>query len=427
MAKNQSSWIADILRIAVHGYQESSYSLSKVAGVDQSNLKRFRDGTHGLSLNSAERLSKALGLGLAVVNYLPDLSALETALEEAASSARRQIDAIGFNLQSNCYMREIENVVTKGSASFRHLYLDDQKLSHEKHILLENLIGRPNVTVRRTEGAYFDLLLADGQCVVQLPTPHSRILCGLHFRGYDQIAQFSEYFQRVFESHDQVHDKSYLTQLCKTCSTETTHKAADPRGVRKRIKFEEFPERMLRPVNLWPGGVPAERLTKYRKLVEQTVVLIREGEDLWQNLPAIIQTIFQQRGWKWNGFYVRRPNQLELSYLAGPPTCNTLDLLDNGAVGSSGVCWDCIHLNDVIPVDDVTQYVGYVDCDKISHIKTVSEIVCPIRNAEDEPIAVWDLDSEQKIAPEDVAFLERFFAMLSALLKPNERNFKLVS
>jgi len=80
-------------------------------------------------------------------------------------------------------------------------------------------------------------------------------------------------------------------------------------------------------------------------------------------------------------------------------------------------------MNQTIAVDDVAQWPGYVSCDGASGLNTASSIVCPIRDSEGRPIAVWDLDSEQKLAPEDAVFMARFFDTLSALLKPSEADF----
>ena len=45
-------------------------------------------------------------------------------------------------------------------------------------------------------------------------------------------------------------------------------------------------------------------------------------------------------------------------------------------------------------------------------------MVCLIRGADGTAIAVWDLDSTEPLAPEDPVFLDRYFATLSAVLRP---------
>jgi putative methionine-R-sulfoxide reductase with GAF domain len=121
---------------------------------------------------------------------------------------------------------------------------------------------------------------------------------------------------------------------------------------------------------------------------------------------------------------VRRGDELHLANgAAGPPVCSPLKLEKDGRAGSSGSCWDALLMNQTMAVDDVAQWPGYVSCDGASGLNTVSSIVSPIRDSRGRPIAVWDLDSEQKVAPEDAFFMGSYFDTLSALLKPSEADF----
>ena len=148
------------------------------------------------------------------------------------------------------------------------------------------------------------------------------------------------------------------------------------------------------------------------------------GQSIWRQIPRAIHDIFASRGWGWNGFYVQHGNQLDLAEGAvGPPVCATLFLADSAAVGSSGSCWDAILMNQPIALHDVTGWPGYVSCDGESRLKTVSGLVCPVRDADHRPIAVWDLDAEERLAPEDALFMSRVFATLSALLEPGAEDF----
>jgi putative methionine-R-sulfoxide reductase with GAF domain len=185
--------------------------------------------------------------------------------------------------------------------------------------------------------------------------------------------------------------------------------------------FSEWLHLVLRQ---WPGGIPDPRETEYAVIIRGTVELLRHRGSFWRSLPTLIHDVFGGRGWKWNGVYVRRGNELQLAEgAAGPPVCSPLKLDESGRVGSSGSCWDAILMNQTIALDNVSQWPGYVSCDEASRLKTASGIVCPIREAAGSPIAVWDLDSEVKLAAEDPIFMERYFNTLSALLKPGQADF----
>ena len=177
-------------------------------------------------------------------------------------------------------------------------------------------------------------------------------------------------------------------------------------------------------LNQWPGGLRAERHAEYAQLTENLVSILGGGQSIWRQLPQTVHDIFGSRGWAWNGFYVRHGNQLDLAEGAvGPPVCATLFLQNRGDVGSSGSCWDAILMNQSIALNDVTQWPGYVSCDGESRLQTIAGIVCPVRGANHQPIAVWDLDTEAKLAPEDPVFMSRLLETLSVALQPSADDF----
>ena len=186
-------------------------------------------------------------------------------------------------------------------------------------------------------------------------------------------------------------------------------------------RFSDWMHMLLRQ---WPGGLTAEREAEYARLIRRTADLLRQGGPFWRDLPTLIRDVFGGRGWKWNGVYVRRGDELHLANgAAGQPVCSPLKLEKDGRAGSSGSCWDALLMNQTMAVDDVAQWPGYVSCDGASGLNTVSSIVSPIRDSRGRPIAVWDLDSEQKVAPDDAFFMGSYFDTLSALLKPSEADF----
>jgi len=163
------------------------------------------------------------------------------------------------------------------------------------------------------------------------------------------------------------------------------------------------------------------RRAEYLALVAATATLLTSENGLWRQLPATIREIFEHRGWAWNGIYVLKDHQLELAAAAGPPVCHTL--IQSGGVGTSGMCFDALLLNQTQVSADVKSWPGYVSCDGESGLATQAGLVCPIRGEDGNPVAVWDLDCTQALEPEDAPFFDRLFQVLSLLLKPGPAKF----
>jgi putative methionine-R-sulfoxide reductase with GAF domain len=177
-----------------------------------------------------------------------------------------------------------------------------------------------------------------------------------------------------------------------------------------------FTSWMTQGFELWPGGLPEERRSEYEWLVARTAAAWTDGPELLRAIPALIRERFGARGFAWNGIYaLAAPRTLELFAAAGPPVCHELER--SGGAGSSGMCWDCILMGQTLIAADVSRWPGYVSCDAESGLATAAGICCPIRDAGQRPIAVWDLDCTRPLAAEDGVFFDRFFATLSALLE----------
>ncbi len=85
----------------------------------------------------------------------------------------------------------------------------------------------------------------------------------------------------------------------------------------------------------------------------------------------------------WTGFYlVTEPNVLEIGPYQGPPACSKIPF-------AKGVCGTCAQRREVIIVEDVHAFPGYISC----HATTNSEIVIPVID-KDNLIAVLDVDSD---------------------------------
>ena len=168
-------------------------------------------------------------------------------------------------------------------------------------------------------------------------------------------------------------------------------------------------------------AAPPERAGEHELVVGALAEVLEAGRSPWTSLPEIVQRVFAPRGWAWNGIYVLRDGRLELASAAGPPVCHTIER--TGGVGTSGMCFDALLMNQTLVAADVKRWPGYVSCDGESGLETRSGMVCPIRGAGAAPLAVWDLDATQELELEDPPFFDRLFATLSALLEPAPDDF----
>ena len=146
-------------------------------------------------------------------------------------------------------------------------------------------------------------------------------------------------------------------------------------------------------------------------IVDGCLELLDGGSgSVWDGLPALIQDAGKCHGWEWNGIYVKRDLSMQLRNAAGPPVCECLPL--RGGMGDSGTCFDALLMNQSLIITSPTTWPGYVSCDHRSGIDTVASIVCPLRDSNSRPCAVWDLDSSHPVLATDLMF---FDAVLSSL------------
>lgn len=179
---------------------------------------------------------------------------------------------------------------------------------------------------------------------------------------------------------------------------------------------------MERAIDLAATPSPPVRCDEYRAIVNGIAADWSDDAALWKGVPRVIESVLAPRGWAWNGIYARQTGDvLQLVAAAGPLVCGTLER--TGGPGTSGMCWDALLLNHTLVTRDVKRWPGYVSCDGESGLATQAGLVCPLRDASGQPIAVWDLDCTQDLAPEDPAFCDRLFATLCALRPPSLATF----
>ncbi|WP_375280690.1 GAF domain-containing protein [Pseudooctadecabacter sp.] len=119
----------------------------------------------------------------------------------------------------------------------------------------------------------------------------------------------------------------------------------------------------------------------------KTIASLTEGED---DTVALMATVvceihhFDDR-FDWTGFYrVTAPDMLKIGPYQGGHGCLQIPF-------SRGVCGAAARTGQVQLVADVDAFEGHIACAS----STRSELVLPVFNAQNDVIAVFDLDSDQ--------------------------------
>jgi GAF domain-containing protein len=151
-------------------------------------------------------------------------------------------------------------------------------------------------------------------------------------------------------------------------------------------------------------GTKAE---KYELLYKQIAEVVKYESDsiaLMANISAMIHQTF---GFWWTGFYRVIGKELVLAPFQGPMACTRI------AYGK-GVCGTAWQRGESVVVEDVEQFPGHIACSSLSR----SEIVVPIKNKDNDVVAVLDIDSEHLATFDEVdrLSLEKIATLLGSLL-----------
>ena len=140
----------------------------------------------------------------------------------------------------------------------------------------------------------------------------------------------------------------------------------------------------------------------YSELFPQLKSLLEGETDLIANLANVAAALKEVFGWWWVGFYLVKGNELVLGPFQGPVACTRI------AFGR-GVCGTAWKEKRSVLVPDVNQFPGHIACSSAS----VSEIVVPVFNENNEVFAVLDVDSERYdvLDEVDVEWLEKIVLM----------------
>ncbi|MEI6576378.1 MAG: GAF domain-containing protein [Bacteroidota bacterium] len=105
----------------------------------------------------------------------------------------------------------------------------------------------------------------------------------------------------------------------------------------------------------------------------------------------------------WCGFYRLVDEDLIVGPYQGPLACQVL-------TRNKGVCWASIREQKAMVVPDVEKFPGHIACDARSR----SEIVIPVKDENNQIIAVLDIDSKElsNFSDEDAFFLEKIVQLI---------------
>ena len=148
----------------------------------------------------------------------------------------------------------------------------------------------------------------------------------------------------------------------------------------------------------------AQKEEIYKELLPQIEALIGWESDLVANLANTAAALHQTFGWWWVGFYLIKADELVLGPFQGPIACTRI----KKGRGVCGTAWQQAK-SQFVP--DVNAFPGHISCSSAS----VSEIVVPILNKDNQVIAVLDIDSEKfDVLDEiDLTYLEKIALIIT--------------
>lgn len=93
----------------------------------------------------------------------------------------------------------------------------------------------------------------------------------------------------------------------------------------------------------------------------------------------------------WTGYYLMQDGKLQVGPYQGSLACINL-------AKDTGVCWSAINKKQTVIINDVMEFPGHIACDS----RSLSEIVIPLYNQENEIVGVMDVDSSSLNSFDDV-------------------------
>jgi len=143
---------------------------------------------------------------------------------------------------------------------------------------------------------------------------------------------------------------------------------------------------------------------RYERLFTQLQELLTKTTDPQARMATISALLyFKLDKMFWCGFYRLVDGQLIVGPYQGPVACQVL-------TPGKGVCWAGIKQGSTIIVPDVEKFPGHIACDP----RSKSEIVIPVRDKNEQIVAVLDIDSKEldSFSQRDAENLERIVQLI---------------
>ncbi|MDD3877180.1 MAG: GAF domain-containing protein [Bacteroidales bacterium] len=143
---------------------------------------------------------------------------------------------------------------------------------------------------------------------------------------------------------------------------------------------------------------------RYIRVYEQLEGLLTKTPDIIARMATVCALLHAKIDYFfWCGFYRIIDGQLTVGPYQGPLACQIL-------TKDKGVCWAAVNQNKTLIVPDVHKFPGHIACDSRSN----SEIVLPLRNRDGQIIAVFDVDSTEFNAFDeiDAFYLEKIVLLI---------------
>lgn len=132
---------------------------------------------------------------------------------------------------------------------------------------------------------------------------------------------------------------------------------------------------------------------RYQRLYTQISDLIeKSSNNSLSNMATIVAVLHHKMEYFfWTGYYLMQDGKLQVGPYQGSLACINL-------AKDTGVCWSAINKKQTVIINDVMEFPGHIACDS----RSLSEIVIPLYNQENEIVGVMDVDSSSLNSFDDV-------------------------
>ncbi|HJN06271.1 MAG TPA: GAF domain-containing protein [Bacteroidales bacterium] len=144
---------------------------------------------------------------------------------------------------------------------------------------------------------------------------------------------------------------------------------------------------------------------KYQRLYSQIKDLIdKSSNNPISNMSTIAAILHHKiEYFFWTGFYLLQDGKLQAGPYQGSLACINL-------ASDKGVCWAAINKKKTFVVPNVHDFPNHIACDS----RSLSEIVVPVRDENNEIIGVMDVDSSSTNSFDEVdaQWLEKIVVLI---------------